>query len=170
MLCPHHRVTIVQRSEGKSAVAGAAYQSGENIYSEYDQKWKNYKAEKAAEVFHKEILLPYNAPPEYADRKTLWNSVETKEVQWNTQLARRVVMAIPKEVPEEQHIDMVREYCIEQFVSKGMIADFAIHNKGDGNPHAHILLTSLCRESPGIYTECPCFRGSSAEKSGSIRD
>lgn len=25
---------------------------------------------------HNEILLPANAPPEYADRNTLWNSAE----------------------------------------------------------------------------------------------
>ena len=37
---------------------------------------------------------------------------------------------------------MLKEFCNEQFVSKGMIADFAIHDKGDGNPHAHILLTA----------------------------
>lgn len=27
------------------------------------------------------------------------------------------------------------------FVSSGMCADFSIHDKGDGNPHAHIMLT-----------------------------
>lgn len=151
MPCPHHKVTIVQRSDEQSAVAGAAYQSGEDLYSEYDQSWKNYRLTKASEVFHKEIFLPPNAPPKYADRNTLWNSVEAKEVQWNAQLARRVVMAIPKEVPEEQHIEMVREYCMEQFVSKGMIADFAIHNKGDGNPHAHILLTLRSMDEQGRW-------------------
>ena len=29
----------------------------------------------------------------------------------------------------------------ESFTSKGMIADWALHDKGDGNPHTHILLT-----------------------------
>ena len=38
-----------------------------------------------------------------------------------------------------QYADLIRDYCREFFVSKGMIADFAIHDKGDGNPHAHIL-------------------------------
>ena len=35
------------------------------------------------------------------------------------------------------------------FVSKGMIADFAIHDKGDGNPHAHILLTMRAMDETG---------------------
>ncbi len=84
-------------------------------------------------------MLPPHAPPEYADRNTLWNAAEAIEKQWNSQLARRFVLAIPRELPPEQYADLIRDYCREFFVSKGMIADFAIHDKGDGNPHAHIL-------------------------------
>ena len=40
---PHFKIKIIQRSKGKSAVAGAAYQSGENLFSEYDQKHKDYR-------------------------------------------------------------------------------------------------------------------------------
>ena len=86
-------------------------------------------------------MLPPHAPPAYADRNTLWNAAEAIEKQWNSQLARRIVLAIPREIPPEQHADLIRDYCREFFVSKGMIADFAIHDKGNGNPHAHILLT-----------------------------
>lgn len=139
MPCPHFKITIAKRSENKSAVAGAAYQSGERLFSEYDRKVKNYTGKK--EVVHSEILLPPNAPEEYRDRATLWNAVEKVENQWNSQLARRIVIAIPKEIPPYQHAQLIREYCQEQFVSKGMCADFAIHDKGDGNPHAHIMLT-----------------------------
>lgn len=140
MPCPHFKVTITKRSDNKSAVAGAAYQSGENIHSDYDDKMKRYQY-KAREVVHKEILLPEHAPPEYADRENLWNAVEAIENQWNSQLARRIILCFPIEVPPEQHLQMLREYCQEQFVSKGMIVDFAMHDKGDGNPHAHIMLT-----------------------------
>ena len=139
MPCPHFSITIAKRSENKSAVAGAAYQSGERLFSEYDRKFKDYTGKK--EVVHSEILLPPNAPEEYRDRATLWNAVEKVENQWNSQLARRMVIAIPKEIPPDQHARLIREYCQEQFVSKGMCADFAIHDKGDGNPHAHIMLT-----------------------------
>ena len=40
---PHFDISIVQRSKGKSAVAGAAYQSGEKLFSEYDQTYKDYR-------------------------------------------------------------------------------------------------------------------------------
>mgnify|MGYP000045830638 CR=1 FL=1 len=36
--CPHFDLKIVQRSKRQSAVAAAAYQSGERLFSEYDQK------------------------------------------------------------------------------------------------------------------------------------
>ena len=82
MPVPHFNFKITQRSKGKSAVAGAAYQAGEKLFSEYDQKTKNYTCKK--EVVYTEIMLPPNAPPEYADRAALWNSVEEIEKQWNS--------------------------------------------------------------------------------------
>lgn len=149
MPCPHHDIKIVQRSNRQSAVAAAAYQSGERLFSEYDQKQKYY-AEKRG-IVHTEIMLPPHAPPEYADRNTLWNAAEAIEKQWNSQLARRIVLAIPREIPPEQHADLLRDYCREFFVSKGMIADFAIHDKEDGNPHAHILLTMRAMDETGKW-------------------
>ena len=147
--CPHFKITIVKRSQGQSAVAGAAYQSGERLFSEYDQKTKFYNKNK--ELVHAEIMLPSYAPPGYADRATLWNAVEAVENQWNSQLARRIVLAFPVEIPKEQYLSMIKEFCQEQFVSKGMIADFAIHDKGDGNPHAHILLTLRAIDEHGKW-------------------
>ena len=149
MPCPHHDIKIIQRSNHQSAVASAAYQSGERLFSEYDQKQKYYSHK--SEIVHTEIMLPPHAPPAYADRNTLWNAAEAIEKQWNSQLARRIVLAIPREIPPEQHADLIRDYCWEFFVSKGMIADFAIHDKGNGNPHAHILLTMRAMDEHGKW-------------------
>lgn len=148
--CPHFKISIRKRSERQSAVAGAAYQSGESLFSEYDLKTKNYRY-KAQEVLHKEILLPVHAPPAYCDRQTLWNAAEKIEKQWNAQLARGIIMALPRELPKEQYAPLVRDYCMEQFVSKGMCVDFAVHDKGDGNPHAHIMLTMRAMDENGKW-------------------
>ena len=99
--CPHFKITVVKRSQGQSAVAGAAYQSGERLFSEYDQKIKFYNKKK--ELVRAEIMLPPHAPPGYADRATLWSAVEAVENQWNSQLARRIVLAFPREVPKDQY-------------------------------------------------------------------
>jgi len=92
-------------------------------------------------VVHTEIILPPHAPPSFSDRSTLWNSVELNEKAGNAQLARELEIALPIELSREEQIRLVREYCSSQFVSKGMCADFNIHDTGGGNPHAHILLT-----------------------------
>ena len=151
MPCPHNEITIVQRSKRQSAVASAAYQSGERLFSEYDQKQKYYSHK--SEIVHTEIMLPPHAPPEYADRNTLWNAAEAVEKQWNSQLARRFVLAIPRELPRSQYADLIRDYCREFFVSKGMIADYAIHDPHPPghNPHAHVLLTMRAMDEHGKW-------------------
>lgn len=148
--CPHFSISIRQRSKGQSAVAGAAYQSGESLQSEYDGKTKNYRY-KSNEVIAKGILLPPNAPRSYADRQTLWNAVEKSEKQWNAQLARGIIIALPNEIPKEQYEQLIRAYCQQQFVDQGMIVDYAIHDKGEGNPHAHLMLTMRALDERGQW-------------------
>ncbi len=151
MPCPHNEITIVQRSQRQSAVAAAAYQSGEKLFCEYDQQVKHYPEKRG--IVHNEILLPANAPRSYADRNTLWNAAEAVEKQWNSQLARRWVLTIPREIPPDQYAVLVREFCEQQFVSKGMIADFAIHDPHPPghNPHAHVLLTMRAMDEHGKW-------------------
>ena len=149
MPCPHNEISIVQRSHRQSAVAAAAYQSGEKLFCEYDQKVKHYPEKRG--IVHNEILLPANAPLEYTDRNTLWNAAEAVEKQWNSQLARRWVLSIPREIPPDQYAALVRDFCRQQFVSKGMCVDFAIHDKGDGNPHAHVMLTMRAMDERGKW-------------------
>lgn len=148
---PHFDINIVQRSKGKSAVAGAAYQSAENLFSEYDQKAKNYTYKKG--VIYTEIMLPANAPPDFADRAELWNAVEEVEKQWNSQLARKFVLTFPREIPKELYPQMVQEYCGQHFVSKGMCCDFAIHDPDPPghNPHAHVMLTMRAMDEQGRW-------------------
>ena len=147
----HFNISITQRSRGQSAVAGAAYQSGDRLFSEYDQKYKDYSRKQG--IVYTEIMLPANAPPEFSNRETLWNAAEEIEKQWNSQLARRLVFALPREVPAEQYPQMVRDYCNEHFVSKGMCCDFAIHDPDppEHNPHCHIMLTMRALDENGKW-------------------
>lgn len=149
MPCPHFEVTIVKRSKAESAVAASAYQSGEKLFCKYSQEIKDFPGKER--VVFKEIMLPIDAPPEYKDRETLWNSAESVEKSWNSQLARRLKVALPRELSREENIRLIREYCESQFVSKGMVADIAIHDKGDGNPHAHVLLTLRALDQKGKW-------------------
>lgn len=181
----HLSVKIISRSAGRSAVAAAAYRSGDILTNEWDGITHDYS--KKHWIEHTEILLPSNAPKEFKDRSTLWNAVETAEKSSNAQLAREVELALPIELSPQERLRLLRDYVLENFVSKGMCADFAVHNppltdaKGrpidiNGNPtndldkmifqnpHAHILLTMrpLDREGkwePKSRTVYLCKRG-----------
>ena len=133
----HCNISIVSRGKGKSAVAAAAYRSGEKLTNEWDGMTHDYT--RKGGVVHTEILLPPHAPPSFSDRSTLWNSVELYEKAGNAQLAREIDAALPIELSREEQIRLVREYCSSQFVSKGMCVDFAIHDTDSGNPHCHIM-------------------------------
>ncbi|HEL1116306.1 TPA: MobA/MobL family protein, partial [Streptococcus equi subsp. zooepidemicus] len=135
----HLCIKIISRGKGKSAVAASAYRSGEKIKNEYDGIVHDFT--RKGGIAHTEILLPQNAPQEFSDRGTLWNSVEKIEKSKNSQLAREIEIALPKELDREKQIELVREYVKENFVKVGMCADIALHDKNEGNPHAHILLT-----------------------------
>lgn len=132
-------------------IAAAAYQSGETLFSQYTGTWESGEHEER--IVHKEILLPPNAPREYADRQTLWNAVDAAEKGQDAQTARRIIIALPKELTIEQNIELIRQYCQTTFVDKGMIADIAVHfnHEEPPNPHAHILLTMRAMDEHGQW-------------------
>lgn len=145
----HCNISIISRGKGKSAVAAAAYRSGEKITNEWDGETHDFTRKRG--VVHTEILLPPHAPPSFSDRAALWNSVELYEKAGNAQLAREIDAALPIELSREEQIRLVREYCSSQFVSRGMCVDFAIHDTDSGNPHCHIMLTMRPLDERGAW-------------------
>ena len=145
----HWNIGIVSRGKGKSAVAAAAYRSGEKLTNEWDGMTHDYT--RKGGVVHTEIMLPLHAPPSFSDRSTLWNSVELYEKAGNAQLAREIDAALPIELSREEQIRLVREYCSSQFVSRGMCVDYAIHDTDSGNPHCHIMLTMRPLDERGTW-------------------
>lgn len=136
----HCTCKIISRGQGRSAVGAAAYRSGEKLYNKYDGIEHDYT--KKGGVVYSEIMLCKNAPKEYQDRQTLWNAVEQIEKSSKAQLAREYEVALPVELSREEQIKLVRDFAKENFVDNGMCVDFSIHDKEDGNPHAHIMLTT----------------------------
>lgn len=136
----HCTCKIISRGQGRSAVGAEAYRSGEKLYNEYDGIEHDYT--KKGGVVYSEIMLCENAPKEYQDRQTLWNAVEQIEKSSKAQLAREYEVALPVELLREEQIKLVRDFAKENFVDNGMCVDFSIHDKEDGNPHAHIMLTT----------------------------
>ena len=130
-------------------MAAAAYRSGEKLVNEWDGMTHDYT--RKGGIVHTEIMLPSHAPPSFTDRSTLWNSVEQIEKSSTAQLAREIEVALPVELSRAEQLALVRAFVKDNFVSAGMCADFAIHDKGTGNPHAHIMLTIRPLKEDGTW-------------------
>lgn len=137
----HFHVGQIKRSAGRSAVECAAYRAGEKLYSEYYGLVSDYT--RKGGVMYTEVLLPPHAPREYADRQTLWNAVEEAERNKNAQLAYSFDIALQNEFTLDENITLARKFLLDNFVSRGMIVDFAVHqpdkNGGISNPHFHVM-------------------------------
>ena len=131
-------------------MAGASYYLGQKLYSEYDHEWK-YPHSDPKRVQYTEVMLPSNAPSEYADRQTLWNAVDAAEKSTKAQTARRFTITLPRELTFEQNLALIRDYCTKQFVDKGMICDLYYHDSGNGNPHVHLMLTMRAMDENGRW-------------------
>jgi len=121
----HFHVTQIKRSAGQSAIACAAYRAGEKLYSEYYGEVSDYTHKGG--VVCADIILPTQAPAEYQDRAALWNAVEKAERGKKAQLAYSFDIALQNEFSLEENIALARQFVSEQLVSRGMIADFSIH-------------------------------------------
>lgn len=139
----HFHVEQIKRSEGRTAVASAAYRAGEKLHNLWDGETHDYT--KKGGVILSEIMLPEYAPERFSDRYTLWNEVEQIEKHYKAQLAYSFDMALQNEFSLEENIALAREFVQKYFVSDGMICDLAVHqpDRGDGgipNPHFHVLV------------------------------
>ena len=150
MPCPTGSFKIISRGKGQSCMASCAYYAGEKKYSEYECCWK-YPHSSPARVKWVEVMLPPNAPKAYADPQTLWNAVDAAETSVNAQTARAMLFALPRELTDEQNLAIVRDFCQKEFVDKGMVCNFFYHDKGDGNPHVHIMLTLRAMDENGKW-------------------
>ncbi len=145
----HCSVKIIGRSKGKSVIAAVAYRAGEKLYDRETGLTHDFTHKGG--VVYREILLPDHAPKEYMNRQALWESVTKVEKKSNAQFAREVEVALPVVFSRELQFAVIREYVQINFVSKGMCADIAIHDRGNGNPHAHILLTTRPIKADGSW-------------------
>lgn len=141
----HFNAKVIKRSAGHSAIAAAAYCSADCIKDKRLRTVLDYRNKRG--VVYSKILAPQNSPVWSCDREQLWNKVEDIEKRKDSQVAREITLALPKELTLEQQKYLLVEFIQECFVMQGMIADFSIHYDNPDNPHAHILLTLRKLES-----------------------
>lgn len=149
----HFSVKNVSRADGRSAVAAAAYRSGEKLIDERQGKEQDYTRKTGVEFT--KIYAPENTNPELLDRNQLWNTVEKVENRKNSQLAREFEIAFPHELNQEQRQGLLNELCQDIVKRHGVVVDAAIHaphtesGSDKRNYHAHILLTTRSIDEQG---------------------
>ena len=144
----HLSIKVHSRSKGSSSVSKSAYRSGEKLTNEKTGEVHDYTRKSG--IVYNEVMLPDNAPIEFKDRENLWNAVEEIEKSKNSQLCREYEGALPKELSIEEHIKIVQDFAKKR-VNEGMCVDFSIHDKGDGNPHFHMLCTMRSIDENGKF-------------------
>ena len=136
----HMCCKVISRGQGRSATAAAAYRAAERIYDRRTGLEHDYERKRG--VVRSEVLLPRDAPELYRDRGELWNAVEAAETRSNSRLSREFELALPRELCRDEQFDLARGWAERELVSRGMCADVCMHDRGDGNPHAHIMCTT----------------------------
>jgi hypothetical protein len=149
----HLHAQTIGRGSGKSAVAAAAYRSTSKMTDKETEQICDYTRKEKA--IHTEILAPKDAPEWVKDREQLWNSVQEKENRKNSQFAWEYDIALPVGTSRTgyplnfgnfNYVNMVKDFCNRNFVSKGLVCDIALHKpdkQGDNrNFHAHIMVTT----------------------------
>ena len=144
----HFSAKIISRGKGQSAIAAAAYRSGQKLTDEQTGDTKHYRA-RSQRIIFEGVFAPKDAPAWAKDRNALWNAVEIRESQTTrpkqAQLAREIEIALPHELTDQQREWLVKDFVREQFTRKGFVADVSIHAPDRGsderNHHAHIMVT-----------------------------
>lgn len=145
----HCSIKNMGRSSGRSAVACAAYRSGEELEDLETGITHDYR--KKTGIAFAEIFLCKNAPERFQNREELWNEVEKIEKAADARLAREIEVAIPRELSLEEMKNLVAGYA-KMLTEEGMCVDAAIHLKV-GNPHAHLMCTTRKIKADGTWDQ-----------------
>ena len=135
----HMSFSNISAGKGRSAIASAAYRSGEKLFDDKEGRRYFYARSVIPEIF---ILTPKNAPAWASNREQLWNEVEKNDRKSNSRYAKEFNVALPVELSESEQKELLTKYVQENFVDQGMVADVAIHRDHPDNPHAHVMLTN----------------------------
>ncbi|SBY88947.1 mobilization protein [Klebsiella quasipneumoniae] len=136
----HMSAQRITRSKGHSSVAAAAYRHGEKMTDEHTGEIHDYSKKKG--VSDSVVLIPDGADKRFLKPEYLFNTIEKCEKRKDAQLALEVNISLPIEMTDEQKKALAIDFCNENFVKKGMIADIAFHKLDSDNPHFHVMLTT----------------------------
>ena len=158
----HLNESNISRSDGRSAVACAAYRACEKLEDQTYGKTQDYTRKKGLE--YKSIYAPEHTNEKLLDRQTLWNEVEKKEfnangsMKENARLAKEYICALPHELTDRERIKIVDDFCRDFVKKHNVIVDACIHAPHDRddetdnkNYHVHIMFTTRVVNEKGEF-------------------
>ena len=146
----HCSISNVSRAKGSTSCATLAYISGEKIHD--SRTGKTYSYSRRERVLVVETILPASAPLEYTNAETLWNAIENYETADNARTAKKIQVALPRELELSEQKTVIEEYIRQNLAQEGYCATYAIHDGGTrGNPHAHILVSNRTIDRKGSW-------------------
>lgn len=148
MAITHFTPQLIGRGDGRSAVLAAAYRHCAKMEFEAEGRTVDYSNKRG--MIHEEFQVAADAPAwlrtMIADRsvagasEAFWNKVEAFEKRADAQFAKEFIIALPVELTSEQNITLMRQFVVEQVLSRGQVADWVYHDE-PGNPHVHLMTT-----------------------------
>lgn len=146
----HCSISNVSRAKGSSSLATLAYITGQKIRDERTGNLYNYSRKER--ILTVNTILPLSAPNEYANTETLFNSIERYETADNARTAKKIVLALPKELNLATNIQITEDYIKNNLTKKGYCVTYAIHDGGQKkNIHAHILVANRAVNTKGEW-------------------
>lgn len=146
----HCSISNVSRACGSSSCATLAYISGEKIYDE--RTGTTYNFSHKDRILETGTLIPDNAPEKFLNPSTLFNELEKFETADNARTAKKIQIALPKELNLQQQKNIVEDFIQHNLITQGYCASYAIHDGGENqNFHAHILVTNRPLNSKGEW-------------------
>ena len=137
----HINFGIVARAAGGDAVKVAAYHACARL--EHDGRTFDFTRKRHEHIVGG-VLLPIGAPPDLREPGALWRVAEAVERRADAQVARQVLVSIPREVLQE-HWQALAQEVAASWVADGAAVQFDVHNPaaadGGEQPHIHFLLT-----------------------------
>lgn len=135
----------VSPARGSSAVKTSAYISGQALVDERTGESCRYA--RAERVAASGLAMPEGAPA--WDRQRLWNEATAAHGGGTELVGKTYEFALPRELDADARLACVADFCAD-FTARGRACDWAVHDSGDGNPHAHVLVSALALGPDGF--------------------
>ena len=137
----HFHAQVISRSDGRSAVAAAAYRSGTVLIDPFGETFDYSKKQGVTDT---RIFVPDGCPT--IERQKLWRLAEQTDKRKNSCLAREADIALPLELTRGEKIQVAAQFSRWLSREYGVAVDCCHHAGGKNdeheNPHIHVMWTT----------------------------